>query len=53
MEIPKDEKEEQNGPINGQEDTDAQPGSPEKSAAGSTVAPDSAEGNKLPEMDID
>uniref|UniRef100_A0A673X6U9 Heat shock protein family A (Hsp70) member 4 n=1 Tax=Salmo trutta TaxID=8032 RepID=A0A673X6U9_SALTR len=53
VEIPKDEKEEQNGPINGQEDTDAQPGSPEKGAAGSTVAPESAEGNKLPEMDID
>uniref|UniRef100_A0A8C8EKM2 Uncharacterized protein n=1 Tax=Oncorhynchus tshawytscha TaxID=74940 RepID=A0A8C8EKM2_ONCTS len=53
VEIPKDEKEEQNGPINGQEDTDAQPGSPEKGAAGSTVAPESAEGNKMPEMDID
>uniref|UniRef100_A0A4W5NAM9 Heat shock protein 4a n=1 Tax=Hucho hucho TaxID=62062 RepID=A0A4W5NAM9_9TELE len=53
VEIPKDEKEEQNGPINGQEDTEAQPGSPEKGAAGSTVAPESAEGNKLPEMDID
>uniref|UniRef100_A0A8C7SP26 Heat shock protein 4a n=1 Tax=Oncorhynchus mykiss TaxID=8022 RepID=A0A8C7SP26_ONCMY len=53
VEIPKDEKEEQNGPINGQEDTDAQPGSPEKGAAGSTVAPESAEGNKLPQMDID
>uniref|UniRef100_A0A8C7PDC7 Heat shock protein 4a n=1 Tax=Oncorhynchus mykiss TaxID=8022 RepID=A0A8C7PDC7_ONCMY len=53
VEVPKDEKAEQNGPVNGQEGTEAQPGSPEKGAAGGTVAPESAEGNKLPEMDID
>lgn len=53
VEVPKDEKAEQNGPVNGQEGTEAQPGSPEKGAAGGTAAPESAEGNKLPEMDID
>uniref|UniRef100_A0A8C7LBP5 Heat shock protein 4a n=1 Tax=Oncorhynchus kisutch TaxID=8019 RepID=A0A8C7LBP5_ONCKI len=53
VEVPKDEKAEQNGPVNGQEGTEAQPGSPEKAAAGGTAAPESAEGNKLPEMDID
>uniref|UniRef100_A0A8C9S5N0 Heat shock protein family A (Hsp70) member 4 n=1 Tax=Scleropages formosus TaxID=113540 RepID=A0A8C9S5N0_SCLFO len=43
VELPKDDKVEQNGPVNGQEGTEAQPTNP---------APESAE-SKLPEMDID
>ncbi|XP_035290134.1 heat shock 70 kDa protein 4a [Anguilla anguilla] len=56
VELPKDEKSgEQNGPVNGQENAEAQPASPDKgSAAGGAgqPAPESTEG-KLPEMDID
>lgn len=49
VEPPKEEKTaEQNGPVNGQEGTEAQPASPEKGQA----APENKEA-KLPEMDID
>ncbi|KAL7853501.1 hypothetical protein AOLI_G00203450 [Acnodon oligacanthus] len=49
VEPPKEEKApEQNGPVNGQEGSEAQPNSPEKDQP----APESAEA-KLPEMDID
>ncbi|XP_052393228.1 heat shock 70 kDa protein 4a [Carassius gibelio] len=49
VEPPKEETAaEQNGPVNGQEGSEAQPGNPEKSQA----APDTTEA-KLPEMDID
>ncbi|XP_073727156.1 heat shock 70 kDa protein 4a [Misgurnus anguillicaudatus] len=49
VEPPKEEKTaEQNGPVNGQEGTEAQPASPEKGQA----APENTEA-KLPEMDID
>lgn len=48
MEPPKEEKApEQNGPVNGQEGSEAQPTSPEKQQP----APESEA--KLPEMDID
>ncbi|XP_028838778.1 heat shock 70 kDa protein 4-like [Denticeps clupeoides] len=52
VELPKDEKtSEQNGPVNGQEDTEAQAGSPDKG----TPAQQGSENTetKLPEMDID
>ncbi|XP_051534270.1 heat shock 70 kDa protein 4-like [Myxocyprinus asiaticus] len=49
VEPPKEEKTaEQNGPVNGQEGSEAQPGSPEKGK----VNPETTEA-KLPEMDID
>lgn len=49
VEPPKEEKTpEQNGPVNGQEGSEAQPGSPNKDQP----APESTEA-KLPEMDID
>lgn len=49
VEPPKEEKApEQNGPVNGQEGSEAQPDSPKKDQA----APESTEA-KLPEMDID
>ncbi|XP_030649355.1 heat shock 70 kDa protein 4a isoform X2 [Chanos chanos] len=51
VELPKEEKAaEQNGPVNGQEGTEAQPSSPEK---GSTGQPAPEPQAKLPEMDID
>uniref|UniRef100_A0A8C9T5B1 Heat shock protein family A (Hsp70) member 4 n=1 Tax=Scleropages formosus TaxID=113540 RepID=A0A8C9T5B1_SCLFO len=54
VELPKDDKVEQNGPVNGQEGTEAQPTNAEKGSAEGTSqpAPESAE-SKLPEMDID
>lgn len=49
VEPPKEEKTaEQNGPVNGQEGTEAQPASPEKGQA----AQENTDA-KLPEMDID
>ncbi|KAF7697422.1 hypothetical protein HF521_005840 [Silurus meridionalis] len=49
VEVPKEEKTpEQNGPVNGQEGSEAQPSSPNKDKP----APESTEA-KLPEMDID
>uniref|UniRef100_A0A3P8Z7Y8 Heat shock protein 4a n=1 Tax=Esox lucius TaxID=8010 RepID=A0A3P8Z7Y8_ESOLU len=54
VEAPKEEKLEQNGPVNGQEGTDEQPvSSPEKGEESSTEPPDTAAGKRLPEMDID
>ncbi|KAJ7997211.1 hypothetical protein DPEC_G00226620 [Dallia pectoralis] len=54
VEVPKDDKSEQNGPVNGQEGTDDQPiNSPEKGEEGSAVPPDTAAGKRLPDMDID
>ncbi|KAG9351300.1 hypothetical protein JZ751_022544 [Albula glossodonta] len=55
VEPPKEEKAgEQNGPVNGQENAEAQPASPEKGSAGRAgqAAPESTD-SKLPEMDID
>ncbi|KAL4631230.1 heat shock 70 kDa protein 4-like [Arapaima gigas] len=54
VELPKDEKVEQNGPVNGQKGTEAQPSSADKGSAEGTsqAAPESTE-SKLPEMDID
>lgn len=50
VEPPKEEKAtEQNGPVNGQEGTEAQPNSPAKDQP----APESGTESKLPEMDID
>ncbi|KAL0994745.1 hypothetical protein UPYG_G00126610 [Umbra pygmaea] len=53
VEVPKDDKPEQNGPVNGQEGTDDQAAGPEKCEEGSTAPPDAAPGKQLPEMDID
>ncbi|KAM3868552.1 heat shock 70 kDa protein 4a [Diretmus argenteus] len=51
VEPPKDEKTTKNGPVNGQEGSEDQPGSPDKTTSASTEQ-ETAE-KKLPEMDID
>ncbi|KAM4620989.1 heat shock 70 kDa protein 4a isoform 1-T1 [Polymixia lowei] len=50
VELPKEEKTE-NGPVNGQEGTEGEQGSPDKTTAAGTEQETAA--NKLPEMDID
>ncbi|KAL4594138.1 heat shock 70 kDa protein 4-like, partial [Arapaima gigas] len=54
VELPKDEKaEEQNGPVNGQATSEAEPASPDKGVAENGSQSSNATENKLPEMDID
>lgn len=50
VELPKEEKEEQNGPVNGQQPGEAQTGSPQK---GSGAQPGSEPTEKKAEMDLD